>query len=59
MDETGKPKRRWKLWHFLADRRSASLVVFVAGLFIFVFSLTRPVVDGADAFMNALKGRPI
>lgn len=54
MDETGKPKRRWKLWHFLAIG-GAVLVVFVAGVLTLVFSLTRPVVDGADAFMGALK----
>jgi len=55
MDETGTRKRRWKLWHFLAIG-AAVLVVFVAGIFTLVFSLTRPVVDGADAFMGALKG---
>ena len=54
MDETGKPKRRWKLWHFLAIG-GAVLVVFVAGVLTLVLSLTRPVVEGADAFMGALK----
>ena len=54
MDETGKPKWRWKLWHFLAIG-GVVLVAFVAIVFALVFSLTQPVVDGADAFMGALK----
>jgi len=55
MDERGEPKRRWKLWHFLAIG-GVVLVAFVGILFTLVFSLTRPVVDGADGFMGALKG---
>jgi len=55
MDERGEPKRRWKLWHFLAIG-GVVLVAFVGILFTVVFSLTRPVVDGADGFMGALKG---
>lgn len=55
MDETGKPRRRWKLWHFLAIG-AVVLIAFVGILFTLVFSLTQPVVDGADGFMGALKG---
>ena len=54
MDE-GRPKRRWKLWHFLVIG-GAVLLAFVGGILILVLSLTRPVVNGADAFMGALKG---
>ena len=53
--DAGKPRRRWKLWHFLAIG-GVVLVVFVAIVLTLVLSLTRPVVDGADAFMGALKG---
>src|ERR1044071_4568219 len=47
-------RRRWKPWHFIAIGGGV-LVAFVAIVFTLVFSLTRPVVDGADAFMGALK----
>ncbi|HST36932.1 MAG TPA: hypothetical protein VLK25_09935 [Allosphingosinicella sp.] len=53
--DTGAPKRRWKLWHFLAIG-AVVLAVFVGIVLTLVLSLTRPVVDGADAFMGALKG---
>jgi hypothetical protein len=57
MDETdaGKPGRRWKLWHFIAIG-GVVLVAFIGIVFTLVFSLTQPVVDGANAFMGALKG---
>jgi len=50
----GRPRRRWRPWHFIAIGGGV-LVAFVAIVFVLVFSLTRPVVDGADAFMGALK----
>lgn len=53
MDE-GRPRRRWKLWHLLA-LGGVALVALVAGILILVLSLTRPVADGADAFMGALR----
>jgi hypothetical protein len=52
--DNGRPKRRWRPWHFIAIG-GVVLVAFVAIVFTLVFSLTRPVVDGADAFMGALK----
>jgi hypothetical protein len=52
--DDGRPRRRWKLWHFIAIGGGV-LVAFVAIVFTLVFSLTKPVVDGADAFMGALK----
>jgi hypothetical protein len=52
--DNGRPRRRWKPWHFIAIG-VAILVVFVASVFILVLSLTGPVVAGADAFMGALK----
>lgn len=53
--DAGPPKRRWKLWHVLAIG-AVVLVAFVAIVFTLVFALTKPVADGADAFMGALKG---
>src|ERR1044072_3630749 len=50
----GRPERRWRPWHFIAIG-GVVLVAFVAIVFTLVFSLTRPVADGADAFMGALK----
>jgi hypothetical protein len=52
--DDGRLRRRWKPWHFIAIGGGV-LVAFVAILITLVFSLTRPVVDGADAFMGALK----
>lgn len=56
MDEidAGRPRRRWRLWHFLAIG-GVVLIAFIAIVFTLVFSLTQPMVDGADAFMGALK----
>ena len=56
MDGTdeGAPKRRWGLKHFAAFG-CLGLIASVAIIFFFVFWLTRPIVDGADAFMGALK----
>lgn len=53
--DTLAPKRRWKLWHFLAIG-VVVLTLFGGFVFTLVLSLTKPVVDGADAFMGALKG---
>jgi len=52
--DNGRPGRRWRPWHFIAIGGGV-LVAFVAIVFILVFSLTKPVVAGADAFMGALK----
>lgn len=54
MDRTAisAPKPRWKLFLGLG---CLGLIAFVAILLTFVFTLTRPVVDGADAFMGALR----
>jgi len=54
MDQTiaSAPKPRWK---FFLGLGCLGLIAFVAILFTFVFTVTRPVVDGADAFMGALR----
>jgi hypothetical protein len=53
MDED-KPKRRWKRWHVFAI--GGAVLIAVAGIIVtLALSLTQPVVDGADAFMGALK----
>ena len=51
--DAGAP-RRWKLWHFFGIG-CLGLIAFIAILFFVVFSVTGPVVGGADAFMGALK----
>lgn len=46
------PKPRWKLFLGIG---CLGLLAFVAILFWFVFSITGPVVGGADAFMGAIR----
>lgn len=54
MDRTATSARkpRWKLFLGLG---CLGLIAFVAILLFFVFTLTRPVVDSADAFMGAVR----
>lgn len=52
--EVTRPKRRWRVWHFILIGVVA-VVVMVAAIVFLVTSLTRPAVDAADTFMTALK----
>ena len=48
------PKRRRRVWLFILIGVVA-VAALAAAIFFLVISLTRPVVDAADAFMTALK----
>ncbi|HVQ07218.1 MAG TPA: DUF4864 domain-containing protein [Allosphingosinicella sp.] len=48
------PKRRWRVWHFILIG-VVGVGLLAAGIVFLVVSLTRPVVDTADAFMAALR----
>jgi hypothetical protein len=52
--DANKPRRRWRVWHFILIGL-LGVALLAAGIFFLVASLTRPVVDAADAFMTALK----
>jgi hypothetical protein len=52
--ETAETKRRWKVWHIVGFG-VLGLAVMGAGILALVLSLTRPVVDGAETFMVALR----
>jgi hypothetical protein len=48
------PRRRWRVWHFVLIGL-VGVAVLAAAIVTLVVSLTRPVVDTADAFMAALR----
>jgi hypothetical protein len=52
--DSNGPKRRWRAWHFILIG-VLGVAALAAGIFFLVSSLTRPVVDTADAFMAALR----
>ena len=56
MDAAGTRKKRFKVWHIIVAV-ALVVVLFIAALIFFVFSLTRPVVSAGDAFMSALKSQ--
>lgn len=49
-----EPRRRWRVWHFIAIG-VVGVGVLAGGIIALVLSLTQPVVTASDSFMTALK----